>query len=1158
MKINGIKKRERKMKKGEGMRNLKVLLALIGLVAVTVACTEELPYDKKTKAERLTKKSAIDTNAVHLYVPVVGDTLRTSSATRPHWIGVDKLVKFQFTETSLDLVELDDDSRFGDNPVNLKPVLSIPITHVDYKCTEDDYGDCQNKEEEDSDKRWNQKKYFVPDLEALNVEEVNFLPISLTNTFAGCYQELSKKPLSVEIGDDGLVIQIEKTLRAQGRCAGNIFDIDQLKSLTFKTRYTYNILKLDRMSSPTCDHKNVAASDLPANCYSVINYPHERDENTFGFFEREQKFLDVDNRDNQDDINYLLKRFNPKKGVVTYHLSDAFYKSENKSILEATKEGVKRINDSLKLADAGIQLELKSGKGLNTGDIRKNMIIMVEDPVAAGLLGYGPSIDNPATGEILHARTVMYLGTLKQIVKRAYENFRKEREAEAREIASGEKLDLTNGDTLTAFDVLTGKTHGGDSDIVIVDDGGSNAPGLGPVTGEGPIKQEMNKLHSHDIQRIFGHMSKEDLAEYYNVDPNSVPLDFDLSIQSRVQQLSEANAFPVEMMNAEGTIGKAIKDVFGDEELIAWGDLSKAQKQAVLDKMLPYMWISVLIHEMGHNLGLRHNFEGSQDKDNFYTETELKEMGINYEIPYSSVMDYAYSELNELPVMGKYDIAALKFGYARKVALKEGGAFKLTKLVEGETGKKHVQELTLVDVPQDFPLKSYGFCTDDHVGANAGCNRFDEGTTLTEIAEFMVKRYERFYETRNHRDGRRNFSLISEINYAARMDRTLFEMRRFYEGRERLKALLMELYGLPNDVADEILRNPPDGLDPGTKAFFKDVDNSAVVAGRFFMDVMKTPDVMCLLVNQAAPTQVLGVLPIKRLDPNAIECAGLTLRVNEQLTALAVAQTGKFFQSRKAPGNPDPNVDQIDVRGVYIDKLLAADYLLSRDVGSILFDKYSTPLLSHPALKEDIIKTLGDILMDDVVSDVKFRFPSGMELPARMSYELGADSTHVIERPIFSIVSRALQLPRAETMFTRELMLILERGMSSIVDHQGSKLLQSFAVKEWLRDGEDEKEFEVVRFGTQKYYAAPENQIAIAAIRGVKVVRILDQLERKRIQEILKVKTDGGELSGEISDVDRSALELEAAVIEAYLGGKLKDPTFYERLLDQLLNANSL
>ncbi len=68
---------------------------------------------------------------------------------------------------------------------------------------------------------------------------------------------------------------------------------------------------------------------------------------------------------------------------------------------------------------------------------------------------------------------------------------------------------------------------------------------------------------------------------------------------------------------------EAIKGKFGSGELKAWEELSVTEKQFLLDLIMAEKFASTLIHELGHSLGLRHNFRGSEDVKNFYTKEEL-------------------------------------------------------------------------------------------------------------------------------------------------------------------------------------------------------------------------------------------------------------------------------------------------------------------------------------------------------------------------------------------------------------------------------------------------------------------------------------------------------------------------------------------------------
>ena len=65
-------------------------------------------------------------------------------------------------------------------------------------------------------------------------------------------------------------------------------------------------------------------------------------------------------------------------------------------------------------------------------------------------------------------------------------------------------------------------------------------------------------------------------------------------------------------------------------------------------------------------------------------------------------MDYGASELNELPVLGKYDIAALRYGYANEVEMKDGS----------------IKKVTGNDLLKKLDRKNYLFCTDENAGGS--------------------------------------------------------------------------------------------------------------------------------------------------------------------------------------------------------------------------------------------------------------------------------------------------------------------------------------------------------------------------------------------------------------------------------------------------------
>ena len=126
----------------------------LGLLVFSVlaSCTSEKPYKQvEGKDEVLAKSASFSENEEYIYLPSVGDSSRTNAASRPQWIGDAKLVKLRMTETALLVEETEADPRFQDTKVNNKPVLRIPVEHIDYKCSTDSFGDCQNVEVLDRD-----------------------------------------------------------------------------------------------------------------------------------------------------------------------------------------------------------------------------------------------------------------------------------------------------------------------------------------------------------------------------------------------------------------------------------------------------------------------------------------------------------------------------------------------------------------------------------------------------------------------------------------------------------------------------------------------------------------------------------------------------------------------------------------------------------------------------------------------------------------------------------------------------------------------------------------------------------------------------------------------------------------------------------------------
>lgn len=903
---------------------MKYILSILSLI-VTIGCTQEKPYKSIAKID-VNSQSKFDESQDHIMlVSNVGASKHAPVISFE--MGKGELVRYKFTEDNLLIYKLPRDQRFQENQNNLTPLVSIPVEHLDYKCQEDHYGDCQNTEIENDDVNWSEKQYFKAQFQKTKVTTLMTLGVELENWIIDCHQEMDSHIINSKIEEGALNFVIEKTFRTRSHCLSGI---EELTDVTFTVKQHYSVVSLDQLQTPS---------------YKAVPYTTDG-KNEFGFFKTEFNKLDTDNRSTMDgDVQYI-NRWADKN--VDYYLGPNFIKPENKSLKQATEHAVNVINYSLEKAGAKTRIILHEPNNDHLiGDLRKNMIVMVEDPIQMGLLGYGPSVANPHTGEIIHARTVMYPGILKLTLKRAYDD-----------IVMHKINSLQNTQQQPA--PKTEQAHSVEN-----------------LNGFAKISKLFDSRTSNEaMQRVNQKLKEEDHRLVRNIEREYTDHDVQKKLRF-IDELSKNNFYPTEMFNFNSLIESEINKVLEISKGQAWSQLTEAQKTMLMDILMPYAWIPTMVHELGHNLGMRHNFSGSNDRVNFYDPNELEEMGVKRPVQYSSIMDYGYRTINELPVMGKYDIAALRFAYARNVELQDG----LIKPYPAEATDQ---------------IKNYMFCTDEHVHLNATCNRFDEGTNLTEIVDFTINSYLSEYNYRNLRGDRKDFSSYDgTLSYISKIKSKFHTLRLSFEQYENYKYR----FNLDDNAAewDEI-------------PFLKEVKLATEKAGRFLINIVKTPTVTCLVQQTSSGSLMLA--PLEQLtvfDPYATNCFETTLAEGYS----AIGQAGVDFKDEKHITNPYSYIDQIDVRGIWADKLLAIDTLFDRMLGISNFDTYSENFLSMSSLRPELNNLISSILMNQVVSDLTFVTDPKLsdKLPPAVSikdvgYDLISMQAHKIETPLHPMVQR--------------------------------------------------------------------------------------------------------------------------------------------------------
>ncbi|AZZ37637.1 hypothetical protein CIK05_12810 [Bdellovibrio sp. qaytius] len=1017
----------KKTKRGYMKQNThsRIGAAFLLALALLAGCTKKVAYDYENHDE-VHAKSEIDQTAEYLYVPSTANSTRTAEVARPYWQGDEKLVKFQFTEKTLQVIEVDRETRFSGNSTNNKLVMEIPVEHIQYKCSEDKYGDCTQSETKDSDLKWSSRSAFKPAFDSTRVIETNTLPIELENLFTGnCYRESSSKFLGYEMKDDKINFQIERTFTAGAEC---LTQINKLSDLTLSQVYHYSFVKL----------KSIATAD-----FKPISYP-TTDDGIFGFFPTENIKLDVDNNSSEKDKEVLMNHWNPNRKVVDYYLDANYSKPENEAVRAATYLAFDRINEGLAEAQVGFRLKLHDNSGQVPGDISNSMIVLVEDPSASSILGYGPTATNPLTGEILSGRVIMYKGILETYIKYTYDDLRRSKLAEK---AAAKKVPFIAGKGVFLQPVANQPAAQKNSKVVK----NLAAAKAKLATGKGSnfIVKDLNMIQK----------SLKNYTQYSNVKSNDA-----------IYAASRHCLYMPEALGVDSKLSSGIAEIVGND-LRPWEELSSSEKKRILDTIIPATFVSVLVHELGHNLGLRHNFSGSEDKANFYNKEELAAHHMDHESPYSSAMEYGSNELDNLVALGKYDVAALRFGYNREVENASGTIVKLDSTLEAKLAEKTDDKLV---------LKEYKYCTDEHVGANAGCKRFDAGTSYVEIANQLIDSYEERYFLRNFRNGRLSFSMVGDLNYAGSIDYTFDNLRTFFEVRERIKSQF--------ELAD-------DAAEWESVPFLKDLNDATKISARFFMKVLKMPDMTCAIAKATAPNQIIAVETLAKLNPDAATCYEVSLNP----AYVVVGTYGKSFQSKKSLNSTNAYLDQIDVRGIWPDKVLAARYLFARKLGSYSFDKVTDNYTDISELEGEIADMSLGLVLNQTVADVEIKDKNGLTL---LSGAVPVDTlrSNIIPEAIVPQIAKALGVPEKESLFVQTYMKTIATQMQSTMAsvNSGRAFADLFKVHTAnvmnpINAATTDETLNTT-IGDQKYIANPENQVAHYLISRLKVQEAVSAL----------------------------------------------------------------
>ena len=1138
--------------KNESSASRILIISLVGLMGLT-ACTKKIPFETLPveQKEKDVSKSLFDMKAEYLYSASQQNASRSAADAFPFQSGDNKRVRLELTKDSLRIVEMERDERFSSNAMNNKLVLEIPVDHVQYGCKKDRFGECTNTEEESTNLNWDQKDTVRIKLDEVKSGEIELLPIlSSAVVGADCYENVSSRLINSQVEKDAINFQIERVFKTRLGCLSD--DATSLSDATISAIYHYSLVK---------------TSSVLSQDFKTISYPEgSKDEQTFGFFSSRQTKLDVDNNNTNKSTVQVMNHWNPNRSEIVYYLSDEFAKPENKMLKDLTFKTVSNLNQGLDEAGVKFRINLKDPAGKVPGDIRNSMIILVEDPVASSVIGYGPQTEDPVTGEIVSARTVMFLGTIKKYAKYTYDEIIREKRNQK---ISLQKTGFTLAPQIvSAVEALkkTGKVFGSTEmmeSVMAKISGSAAAPAKGDKANEGSSANSLSKLSlgagkpdsfaKPQIQKAIASIRN------YTSQKNDEYSGSDL--KSKIKYLQEAKncAFSPAMEAGAGGVSEKLMAEF-PADAKPWIELSDSEKEKAIAIILPEIWVPTLIHELGHNLGLRHNFAASEDKANFYSEEVLAKNGIDHAIPFSSVMDYG-NDLKTLSVLGKYDIAALRFGYLRKVdvaANDEGGKEKILDV------PSTLEELMAQPESANLSLKEFKYCTDENTGINAGCKRFDLGTSYTEIVQNLIQDYENAYTSRNFRDGRASFSQMTDLNYLSRISGLFRELRIMMEVVERIK------YNFK--VAD-------DAPEWESIPFLKDLRQAAMLGGSFMANVLLVPDVQCAVAMADKPQEIIAIVAAAQIDADAMNCKDLHLKPEYKV----VGQAGKALNSKKDPESRNPYADQIDVRGIWLDKVAAIQTLTARTIDVPNMNVNTDNFLNMPELRGGIINVVQGLVSNNVVNKIDFTMIDGSKHQFEVQYDM--NESQVVARPlIVDAIDRAgltdeqkkrvLKRLGVQAQGTTPLKRIVTSTLAANsvdpnrVHTEDNVIRDAFSVYKFdavsnISLGKGKKS--VVLDGVQ-YVADSQNLVARESIELLPLVRIMSKLDEDGLNVILDLKKKNEKLPEPAEQTDEEKAKLaqmkevfnrvDAEKIEDFLKGLIKDEKFYQEQLQAMPSAN--